>query len=110
MKRMEELIHLNKKINFEGKVSGVPPYSKIFGFLQFSSGFTSHSLCSASADLSSDLSVPLAGETRRAAGGRHPDDDNVWVQAQVAHQARVPPSVQRLPAAIQEEGVSNHCS
>lgn len=32
MKRMEELIHLNKKINFEGKVSGVPPYSKIFGF------------------------------------------------------------------------------
>lgn len=24
MKRMEELIHLNKKIHFEGKVSGVP--------------------------------------------------------------------------------------
>lgn len=34
MKRMEELIHLNKKINFEGKVNGAPLYADIFVLLQ----------------------------------------------------------------------------
>lgn len=59
------------------------------------------------ADLPSDLSVALAGETRRAPGGGHPDDEYIRVEAEVTHQACVPPPVQRLSAAVQEEGVSD---
>ena len=66
MKRMEELIHLNKKINFEGKVTEdffifFPYYLLIMYILQcflFSNLFLSF------VDLPSNLSVPLAGETR----------------------------------------------
>lgn len=115
MKRMEELIHLNKKIHFEGKVSEVwrfwlcrfyfeGSYLTVVTFL-----FLFFFLISLSdpADLPADLSVSLAGETRRASGSGHPDDEYFRIQAQAAHQARVSPLVQRLPAAVQEEGVSD---
>lgn len=58
-------------------------------------------------DISSDLSVPLAGEARGAPGGGHSDHEHLWLQAEAAHQACVPPPLQRLSAALQTEGVSN---
>lgn len=58
-------------------------------------------------DLSSDLSVPLACETWWATGGGHTDDEYLWIKTQVTHQACVPPPVQWLSAAVQEEGVSD---
>lgn len=69
--------------------------------------FTNQNPVPVPADLSPDLPVPLAGETRRAPGGGHSDDELFWVEAQVTHQAGLPPPVQRLPAAVQEEGVSD---
>lgn len=117
MKRMEELIHLNKKINFEGKVSSselVLLYTderwsavkisfplNIFLWILFSS-FSPFCV-----DLSSDLSVPLAGETRWTPGGGHSDDEYLWIKVEAPHQACVPPSVQRQSPAVQEERVSD---
>lgn len=45
-------------------------------------------------DFSSDLSVPLAGETWRTPGGGHADNEFFRIKAEVAHQACVPPPVQ----------------
>lgn len=100
MKRMEELIHLNKKIHFEGKVSD------IFLHLAVGSGVVFLKHCFFFADIPSDLSVQMAGEARWAPGSGHADDEHLWLQAQVPHQTRVPPPVQRLSPAVQEEGVS----
>lgn len=64
-------------------------------------------ICPVSVDLSSDLSVPLAGETRWAPGSGHSDDEYFWIEAQASHQASVPPPVQWLSPAVQTEGVSD---
>lgn len=58
------------------------------------------------ADIPSDLSVQVAGEARGAPGSGHSDDEHFWFQAQVPHQTCVPPPVQWLPPAVQEERVS----
>lgn len=106
MKRMEELIHLNKKIHFEGKVREAFEGSSYYHIFVFFFCSLKQSLLPFFVDLSSYFPVTLAGKARRTPGSRHSDNEHLWIKAQVTHQASVPPPVQWLPAAVQEEGVS----
>lgn len=96
----------------ENPFRGKSERSTLFGSTSLASVFLlppsySAAWCSPFPDLSSDLSVPLAGEARWAPGGGHADDEHVGLKAEAAHQTCVPPPVQWLSPAVQEEGVSD---
>lgn len=126
MKRTEELIHLSKKIHFEGKVSAFsqgagtpggggaalspPPWGcrpvrrcPALHPLPSAPGLTPAS--STLPDLPADLPGPLAGSARGAGGAGTPARSAPG-QAEAVQQGGVPAPLQRLPAALPAEGVS----